>query len=654
MERETVNSSLLKPSSEFNAPTASKDSAGASGFARRMAGGLRSYLSSASIRMRSKGDENDDEENERLDKRNGDDDENGLAPKRMAARPGMTSSISIGMSRWPHARELSETFGLKMRYVSSILAVACLNGVLIIFALLLAKGATIKLSPTMVHYAGGVILELVLLLTNSMTVFAVDLGVSIFLAIMLTSRGYSMAACGFMQTAPFMRLSFTNELSLNSPCRKTLERVAFTWILLESLKLVSPLGATGLDAKQVRVVSSTSNCIVFDGTSLRDRNFPTFWSAAGVAEFIYGTALGCMRSEFPCTDEGSEFVFGPQLSGVIGDGDTIVGSGYHMWITSHCTCHNVTSPDVVRSGVLTATDVAAIMPVLNQSNHFVMLSSNVTSSPASNTVSFSIIPGNIRTCGGLRAEVMPVCYTEIKNLSDVTVVSTFLTDGTTASIALVDSQVREFLGTQLTHTSVMGTVMSSIMTPGKPYVLTGAVPGMINAILYWTSSDLIGVDPTLQDAGIETMVSILLRAGIQRNFKTRGSSCPKQQAVSDTSFVILRDWSVQSILVTAAIQTGMSVIALLLSLLWLFRSSPILPALQAIRNPSFFMTLLGDSPFGINLQGTGNAPRHVIWQNLDLVVKIGENVETLDENVGRIKMERAKLVRALKNGRIYA
>ncbi|KAJ3101049.1 hypothetical protein HDU97_001692 [Phlyctochytrium planicorne] len=637
----------------------SSPSESTNGFARRIAGGLRSYLSSASIRKKpsKKGTSSSDEEKDDIKKV-----EDGDAAKidfdfgrkiaggnfRATTGQSMTSSMSIGTSRWPHARELSETFGLKMRFITSIVAVAFLNVLLILITVAMAKGITLKLSPTAVHYAGGVILELILLLTNSMTVFAVDLGVSIFLAILLTSKGYSMAACGFMQTSPILRLSFTNELSLNSPCRKTLERVAFAWILLESLKLVSPLGATGLEATEVREVSSTSNCILFDATDLRDRGFPTLWSAAGVAEFIYGTALGCMRSEFPCTDEGSELVFGPQLSGTIGDGDTIVGRGYHLYLSTTCNCYNISNPNVVKQGILTQTDVSALQGVLNQTNSFIMLSSNITNLPAQDQVLFSIVPGNIRTCGGLKPEIMPVCQTVAKNMSDVNVVSTFLTDGTTASIALVDSQVQEFYGTQSAPTSVIGDILTTIMIAGKPYILTGTVPGMMNALLYWTSSDLIAVDPSLQDVGIETMVSIILRAAMQRNFKAKGGSCPKKHAVSDTSFVVLRDWSVKSIL------AGMSVIALLLSLMWLIRTSPILPALQAIRNPSFFMTLLSDSPFGINLQGTGNAPRHVIWQNLDIVVKIGENIETLEENVGRIKMERSKLVRPLKNGRVYA
>ncbi|KAI8837817.1 hypothetical protein BC829DRAFT_404878 [Chytridium lagenaria] len=544
---EGVSSSLLKPG-----PPPSM------GFAKRITGGLRSYLSTASLRMktaREKVDDDDDDEKEGSDNKNGKGihglgnkvNGNGLQPVSTA------SSMSIGTSRWPHARELSETFGLKMRYISSILAVTLMNGGLIAITYVLADGTNIKLSPAAVHYAGGVILELILLVTNTMTVFAVDLGISILLAIMLTSRGYSMAACGFMQTNPVLRLSFTNELSLNSPCRKTLERVAFAWILLESLKLVSPIGATGLDARPVRMVSSASPCIVFDGSDIRDRNFPTFWSAAGVAEFIYGTALGCMRSEFPCTDK-------------VGDGDTIVGPGYHMYITSTCSCHNTSNPDVVRKGILTAQDIAAIRPALNQSNHFVMLSTNVTVSTIEDMVSFSIIPGNIKTCGGLRAEVMPVCYTE-------------------------------------------WSVRSSRMERQLP--LLSLIPKFKNfkrdrrPLPSSRLSDLIGVDPSLQDVGIETMVSILLRAGFQRNFKTKGSSCPKREEVMDTSFIVLRDWSNLSIL----------------------------PALQAIRNPSFFMTLLSDSP---------NAPRHVIWQNLDLIVKIGENIET------------AKLVRPLKNGRIYA
>ncbi|KAJ3118748.1 hypothetical protein HDU96_009337 [Phlyctochytrium bullatum] len=89
---------------------------------------------------------------------------------------------------------------------------------------------------------------------------------------------------------------------------------------------------------------------------------------------------------------------------------------------------------------------------------------------------------------------MPVCTTEVKNMTDVQTISTFLTDGTTASIALTVTEVVEYFRTQSVPTSVMAQLMTAMMPPG-----------MMNAILYWTSSDLIGVDPSLQDVGVETL-----------------------------------------------------------------------------------------------------------------------------------------------------
>jgi hypothetical protein len=48
-----------------------------------------------------------------------------------------------------------------------------------------------------------------------------------------------------------------------------------------------------------------------------------------------------------------------------------------------------------------------------------------------------------------------------------------------------------------------------------------------------------------------------------------------------------------------------------------------------------------------------NAQTHMIWQALDVIVRIGESIQTVSEEVGHVAMDKPKLVRNLVNGKKY-
>ncbi|KAJ3308810.1 hypothetical protein HDU76_003807, partial [Blyttiomyces sp. JEL0837] len=556
----------------------------------------------------------------------------------------VASSFSIGTSRWPNAREISETVGSKSKEIVVIALVVLTNIGLFLLGHAMSQGLIVNLSPTVITYAGGVTIEITLLITNALTAYALDAGTSIYIATLLTRRkGYSMAVCGYMQTPQALRLSFTNQLSLNSPCRKNLQRAAYFFIIVELIKILSPIGATGVQSELVREITDQVTCLQFDSSRLRDRQFPTIQSTNGVAEFIYGNALGCMRSErVDCLTDpnGSTFVFGPQLDGAIGSGDTIIGPGYTALIATTCKCYNVTDKAVIARGLLTDDDRVKLQQAISTVfAPFLVLSSNINSTETDG-IRFNMALGNVQTCGGYSSAVMPICSTRIYNATDAMISSSFATDGTPASIALVDQQQINVMDVQTITHQALATSYKTILPPGQVYQMVGTVPGMLNALLYWTSSDLISVNPSLLEPGIETMVSMILRAGIQRNFEVYGSTCPRLPiARQDQCIVKLTGWGRASVFAIAGVQLALSFMALVLSMIWYIHPSPLTPAIRVIRDPTYFMSVLCDSSFGVFLNGTCNAQRHVIWQALDTVVRIGETLEALDENVGKIKMD---------------
>ncbi|KAJ3218779.1 hypothetical protein HDU67_004027 [Dinochytrium kinnereticum] len=554
------------------------------------------------------------------------------------------STMTLGKGKFPHSRELSETLGSKVRHLIIMFAAIAMNMLLIWIALAMKAGTTVAIPRSLIQSIGPVLFQLILIVVNVVTVHALDEAAMIFMASKLTSGGYSMAACGFMHKKPILRLSFSNQLSLNSPCRKSLSRAALVWALLEGVMILSPFGASGISVKTMRSVANTVPCILFDSTKLRDRRYPTIETSLGVAEFIFGNALGCLRSQRTCTDEGSHFTFGPQLVGAIKDGDTIMGPGYSAYLSTACECHNVTDSHVVAEGFITAQDQRALMVAIDEKDiPFSLLSRAMNLTNNDTDLTIRTVHGNVPNCGGFYSEMMPICTTAITKLRNSQVLATFLTDGTTASIALVNSEFIQLEEVQTAQMSSIATALSGMMEQGQVYSTPSITPGMMNTLMYWTSSNLISVDPSLYDAGIETHVAILLRAAIQRFFQTRGSSCPRRVDSVDTAFVSFEAWSSYSVLIGAVVQLIFSLFALGLGCTWLLLKNPITPGLRALSDPSYFLTLLSDSTFTTNLVGTANAQEHVLWQNLDVVVKIGESVDTTGEPVGRIRMDTVKM-----------
>ncbi|KAJ3098511.1 hypothetical protein HDU97_003967 [Phlyctochytrium planicorne] len=551
-----------------------------------------------------------------------------------------SSSVSIGMSKWPHAKELGESINYKLKELGLIVAVIFLNSALLALAWAFQGGVPVFVSPDAVRYAGGVFLEIVLLITNILTITVMDTATSIYLGILLTNtkRGYSMAACGFMHTKPILRMWFTDQLSLSSPCRKILHRASIVWLILEAGKLLSPLSATGIALDIVYTIADPTTCTKYLASDLVDRHYPTIESSMGVSEYIYGTALGCMRSEMDCGGPYSTLVAGPQLNGAVLSGDTIIGDGVQADIHASCKCYNITS-DLPVSRKLLLPGEGYVLANLSRASTFPYLYHGENNNATESGLSSVFIIGGTAVCGGFSELVVPICSVDFSQLKGVVVRSTFLTDGTTASIALAKSEAIGAAGAQDLGPDHVKFAIDTMIARGTAYSLPSTVPGMINPLLYWMSTDLLSINPAFLNSGMEATASLLLRAGIQRTFDSVGLQCPRFIARKDMTTVKMKGWGYVTLFVSAVIQLIFSFLALGLATHWLWNKHPIMPAMRALRDPTYFMTLLADSPFSINLVGTANAPGYVFWQSLDLVVKIGESVDTLSDPIGHIKME---------------
>jgi hypothetical protein len=351
-----------------------------------------------------------------------------------------------------------------------------------------------------------------------------------------------------------------------------------------------------------------------------------------------------MRSQrADCTpyNNASHFIIGPQLVGALGAGDTIYGIGYSMSIGTTCSCYNMTETEMVDTGLVTSEDRQNLITSTNSTDSHFLYLSNVWNSTEKEGISMNIILGNTQVCGGYSAELIPICTTRIYDTKDVEVASTYLTDGTTASIALVKQEQVSINPTKTVTFESISFAYTSLMKKGVTYPLTGFAPGIINSLLYWTTSDILAINPGLLEPGIETTVAMLLRGGIERTFSAKGSDCPRLPVVRDDQCIMyLTDWGRAAVYISGVVQILFSIFALVLASTWFWNTTPLGPAINIIQDPTYFFTMLCESPFASSLQFTANAQRHVIWQTLDTVVKVGESVDWVDEPVGKIKMDR--------------
>jgi hypothetical protein len=152
---------------------------------------------------------------------------------------------------------------------------------------------------------------------------------------------------------------------------------------------------------------------------------------------------------------------------------------------------------------------------------------------------------------------------------------------------------------------------------------------------------------------METMFTIILRGAIQRTYSTEGVQCVRNIVIADQSKLTIAEYGYQCAVAALTIQLIFSLVSFIAFLPWLANQAPVGPAMRAVKDFIYFTTLLGDSNYSDNIRNLCNAQTFAIWQGLDVIVRVGEAVDTQDEDMGRITMDKTKLVRPLVNGRKY-
>ena len=530
-----------------------------------------------------------------------------------------------------------------------------INAVLLWFFVSLQEGVVMQVPPDTVAHFGSVFVIIILLFSNILTITAMNHGFQAFFGNVFATKGTSMVVCGFSQTYSLFKLSFANDLSLNSKVRKVLSRLAYLWILAELLKLTTPVPSTALITDVLKEDSGTTDCLEFhQGGHVVDRKWPNMNVEAGLAELVFGNSIGYLRSQLTDPLNATLAIVGPQLVGAVNDGDTIVGNGFVADIVTTCSCPTKTDnvDDLIQKGIPAdrAAEVHAMAQNLtNNLQNLVMI--NLVKTTA-DYVNISSVMLNTSVCGGKNETSYPICVTQISNHHNALIEMRYMTDGTPASIAQENAKLRYLTGGA--DLSWVASGITNILGGDLTYYeMTPTVPGMINPLLYWCTSNLQSINPTLLDAGLETTFTMLLRAAIQRSYNTKGAKCTRNVVIESSSKLTIYPYGATTVVVAMSIQLLLSFIAAMAFIPWFLSESPAGPGIRAVREAIYFTALLADSNFSENIRSLCNAPTFAIWQGLDVVVRVGEAVETVDEDMGRITMDKPKMVRKLVNGRKY-
>jgi hypothetical protein len=102
-----------------------------------------------------------------------------------------------------------------------------------------------------------------------------------------------------------------------------------------------------------------------------------------------------------------------------------------------------------------------------------------------------------------------------------------------------------------------------------------------------------------------------------------------------------------------AFQLLVTIVSLFAFVPWFLSEHPVGPGVRAMREDIYFTTLLNSSALNNGFHELCNAQTHMIWQVLDVIVRIGESIHTVSEEVGHIAMDKPKLIRNLVNGKKY-
>ena len=262
------------------------------------------------------------------------------------------------------------------------------------------------------------------------------------------------------------------------------------------------------------------------------------------------------------------------------------GKGYTIDIGTQCMCsasHLASDLEDVGVPAAYSAQISAQSQLLTQNNVYII--STVEQPDADLKIHAIAVLVNTPLCGGLNMTSMPVCTTVFFNHHEAEVETEYMTDGTTASIALKTIHLRN-LGEEVSMDWAYE-ALDHLLGHGVQVIpLPSQIPAMMSPILWWTTADLMAIDPAVVETGLETTYSMLFRyrcgrdrspshslslslshthththlsclsdsAGVQRSYSSHGAKCRLEQVDPAHTIVTIAPYGYQAAVAALSIQ----------------------------------------------------------------------------------------------------
>ncbi|KAI8909126.1 hypothetical protein EDD86DRAFT_190954 [Gorgonomyces haynaldii] len=565
----------------------------------------------------------------------------------------VSSSSDSGRPREIHETLLTKLFNLKWTFLAIILNVLLLST---FNAMVSPKGFTTNVLVELFSADSPVIVELFMNLNHFVTSMALTEGLANYLGYLISRpEGYSLAVCGFAHASTIDKLTFASRLSYRSPSKKLITRLIVIIFLHHAALFLTIFSSTTVYPDDLREDSGIKSCLEYtqDG-KLHDRGFPTIEIEYGVAEYVFGTSLGFLTSEMDVAY--TTHIMPPQLIDTLDDGTSIVGNGFTTDIRSTCVCaKSKSSAHLVEAGFPSAK-VATVISLTNTlSTAQGMVNTISYDENSKNTTVISLL-NSYNICGGTNGSYPPaVCQTVLSNHRTAEIVSTYMTDGTPASIALKIVDLRS-VGDKVDQTWVYQ-ALNNLIGNGVGvgfFELPSTYPGATNPLLWWATTNMQTVSRTYLSSGIETTFAILMRAAIQRSYSFTATLCP--QNVKSLLAVIIRmssgGYFVGCVFAYAELVIcGLSIIA---TLPWLLSRVPLSPAVKLAKDSVYFRFMISGAIDNGHIRLSQMMETKDYWPRLDVVMRMGESIKTRDDpDTGLLALDKPRMIVGLSDTKMY-
>ncbi|KAJ3320154.1 hypothetical protein HDV06_005631 [Boothiomyces sp. JEL0866] len=551
------------------------------------------------------------------------------------------------------ARELQDKKLIQMAWIFvSLVSNLLLLGVFIL--LHSDSGFLITFSGQSFRHSGLVILEFWMHLTYELTIFAMNDAAAALIGYFITrKRGFSLAACGFVHTSHLQKLSFAGKLGYRSPSRKFLSRISVLWLIQLVAALLPIFASASLSYQDYRYLSGTLTCEIFyeDGY-MYDRGYPKVQTAMGVAELIFGNSFGILRSEQNVNV--TTFVISPQLIDAASLTTVIQGDGYVASVSSSCICvPDIDVPTLQSIGYDAATAAALYSAAPTQDFTKPGFISNVAPPIRGRFNATTILTGST-ACATTAEDIQlfPVCTTQIYDHKHASISMEFATDGSPASIAAVNAQILD-IGEPANITWLYQSLVNILEGETSYFLLPQTYNGAVNPLMWWTTTNMIAVDPAILEPGIETMIGILLRSAVFRSFASKGYLCPQSVVNPDYLIIYISDFGYGMGIAFVVIELVILTLCIVAFIPWLRATKPLGPGVRIAHDRTYFTVMVNSAAvqaFGI----TPMLDTDVMWNKFDFVVRVGESKKTRDDpEFGQIMVDVPKFVSPFQNGKMY-